>query len=63
MVALVFILIFVLTVAVLAFDAYLLSTHVPTLIEDPSNYSAWLWTLVAVIITLSFVTHSSKSTP
>lgn len=60
MVALVFILIFVLGAALLAFDAYLLSVHVPTLTEDPSNFGAWCWLLFAVINILAFATSSSK---
>lgn len=60
MVALVFILIFVLATALLAFDAYLLSVHVPTLIADPSNFGAWIWLIVAVSSIISFAASSSK---
>lgn len=35
-------------IAVLLFDAYLLSTHVPTVLADPSNFGAWAWVIVAV---------------
>lgn len=60
MVALVVILIFVLGTALLAFDAYLLSVHVPTLIADPSNFGAWIWFIVAVSSIISFAASSSK---
>lgn len=60
MVALVFILIFLLGAAILAFDAYLLSVHVPTLVNDPSNFGAWLWLIVAVTSIIAFSASSSK---
>lgn len=60
MVALVFILIFLLGAALLAFDAYLLSVHVPTLIEDPSNFGAWIWLIVAVSSIIIFAASSFK---
>lgn len=61
MVALVFILIFLLGAALLAWDAYLLSVHVPTLIEDPSNFGAWIWLIVAVSNVIAFSASTSKS--
>lgn len=61
MVALVFILIFVLGAALLAWDAYLLSVHVPTLIDDPSNFGAWIWLIIAVSSIIAFSASSSKS--
>lgn len=60
-VVLFFILIFVLGAALLAWDAYLLSVHVPTLVEDPSNFGAWIWLIVAVSSIISFTVSSSKT--
>lgn len=61
MVALVFIGLFILYVGVLFFDAYLMSVHVPTLIEDPSNFGAWVWLIIAVSSIIAMGAASSKS--
>lgn len=61
MVALVVIAVILLYVGLLAFDAYLLSVHVPTLIADPSNFGAWIWLIVAVSSIIAMGASSSKS--
>lgn len=61
MVAVVFIALFLLHVGVLAFDAYLLSVHVPTLVADPSNFGAWIWIIAAVSSIIAMGASSSKS--
>lgn len=50
----------VLYALVIGISAYLFSTYVPVLIEDPSNFGAWIWTVVGVIIVVSLATYRAK---
>lgn len=45
---------------VVAFDAYLLSVHIPTLVADPTNFGAWVWTLIAVSSIIGLSTAHSQ---
>lgn len=47
-------------VIVLWISALLFSTSVPILIEDPSNFWAWVSVLVAVIMVVSLATFRTK---
>lgn len=61
MIAVVFIVLFVLYVGILLFDAYLMSVHVPTLVADPSNFGAWIWLIMAVSSIIAMGAAASKS--
>lgn len=54
------ILVVLLVVGIFAFDAYLLSVHIPTLIADPSDFGAWVWALIAVSSILGLSTEHYK---
>lgn len=47
-------------IAVLFFDAYLLSTHVPTILADPSNFGAWVWVIIAVASVIAIGASSAR---
>jgi hypothetical protein len=39
-------------VAIIAFDAWILTIHVPTIVVDPTNFGAWFWILLVLSFTL-----------
>lgn len=45
---------------VLGVAAWVFSTYVPILIEDPSNFGAWVWTIGAVVMVISLATYKTK---
>lgn len=53
-------LVFLIYAAVFAFDTYLLSVHVPTLVDDPSNFGAWGWVVFAVLTLVSLASYQTK---
>lgn len=60
-VALVFLAALILYLAVLFFDAYLLSVHVPTLLGDPTNFGAWVWLIIAVASVIAMGASAKNS--
>lgn len=60
MIVLLFLLAIALWLGVVAFDAYILMTHVPTLIADPSNFGAWFWIIFALSLTGLGASQSSR---
>lgn len=60
-VVIVLLLVVAMWVGIVAFDAYLFSVHVPTLIADPTNFGAWFWVVVAVGLLVGGGSASSKS--
>lgn len=46
---------------IVAFDAYLFATHVPTILADPSNFGAWFWIVIAVGLLVGAGAATNKS--
>lgn len=61
MVFLVVLLVVALWLGIVAFDAYLFSVHVPTLLADPTNFGAWFWVVIAAGLLVGGGSATSKA--
>jgi len=60
MILLVILLYLALTVGIVAFDAWILTIHVPTIAADPSNFGAWFWIILTLTLTIFGGTRAAK---
>lgn len=52
MILLLILLYLALTVGIVAFDAWILTIHVPTIVADPTNFGAWFWIILTLSLTI-----------